>query len=200
MQENYKILIAEDQPITRILLENILQDKYHLIFAANGNDTLKKVTEEGDIDLILLDIIMPERNGFEVCEKLKENPATCNIPVIMLTIMDQEHNEAKGFALGVADYINKPVSQTKLLTRVKNQLELKKQHDLLQKKNQELHSALDQIKRLQGILPICSFCKQIRNDDGYWQQVDDYIKEHSEAEFSHSVCPICMEKEYGEKQ
>lgn len=199
MQKTQKILVADDQPITRTLIEDILQEQYSIIHASNGRHALELINQEGDIDLILLDIIMPEMNGFEVCQELKKNPLTEDIPVIMLTIMDQDHNEAKGFDLGIADYISKPINRTKLLTRVKNQLELKRQRELLQKKNQELQDAIGQIKTLRGIVPICSFCKQIRNDKGYWQQVEEYIRNHSEAEFSHSVCPTCMKEQYGDE-
>ena len=97
-----KVLIVEDQPITRTLLEDILKDEYDVIMAVDGKDALERLQLEKDIDLVLLDVIMPELDGFEVCERIKENPATQDIPIIILTIMEQERNEARGFELGVA--------------------------------------------------------------------------------------------------
>jgi len=190
-----KILIAEDQPITRTLLEDILQDDYEVVKAIDGKDALERLEQDKDIDLVLLDVIMPELDGFEVCERLKENDATKDIPVIILTIMDQDRQEARGFELGVADYISKPVNRIRLLSRVKNQLVIKKQRDLLAEKNAELQVAIDHIKTLRHILPVCSFCRQVRNDDGYWQQVEDYMAGCRSSELSGSICPECQEKQ-----
>jgi len=195
-----KILIAEDHPATRRLLIDILEDDYQVLAAADGTEALKLAAEHPDIDLILLDIIMPGQNGYEVCALLKDSPATAIIPIIFLTVLSEETDESKGFELGVNDYIIKPVSRTRLKTRIKNQLDMKKQRDLIAAKNQELTEAMEQIKTLRGFLPICSFCKQIRNDKGYWQQVEEYIRTHSEAVFTHSVCPECIKKHYSELQ
>ena len=197
-EKKHKILIADDHPATRTLLQDILGSDYTLLMACDGNEALSIVREQADIDLVLLDIIMPHINGYEVCRQLKENPATREIPVIFLTVMNEESDEAKGFAAGVADYIVKPISRLRLKTRIANQLQLLEQKQLLHKKNLELQEAMDQIKTLRGILPICSFCKQIRNDQGYWQQVEEYLKYHTNAQFSHGVCPDCLKKHYSE--
>jgi response regulator RpfG family c-di-GMP phosphodiesterase len=141
---------------------------------------------------------MPRLDGYGVCKKLKEDPATENIPIIFLTVLGADGAESKGFALGVNDYVVKPVNRIRLKTRIKNQLELKRKTDLLTEKNLELQSALDHIKTLYGILPICSFCKQIRNDEGQWTDIEGYIKKHTHARFSHGVCPKCMQKNYPE--
>ncbi len=192
-----KILIIEDHPATRKLLADILGKDYQLLIASNGEEALGLVRENPDtIDLILLDIIMPGMNGYEVCQKVKEDEKTRDIPVIFVTVMEEEHDEAYGFAMGVTDYIVKPISRLRLVARVKNQLALRQKQREVEQKNRELQAALDQIKTLQGILPICSFCKQIRNDQGSWQRLEEYIQAHSGAEFSHCVCPKCMQKQY----
>jgi putative two-component system response regulator len=185
-QRKYKILVAEDQPITRTLLEDILQDDYEVVNAANGQEALDMILEEKDIDLVLLDVIMPELNGFEVCLELKNNPISKDIPIIMLTIMDQEHNEAKGFEMGVADYITKPVSRVKLLTRVKNQFVLKNQQNMLKEKNLELQEAIDHIKTLRGILPICSFC----NRSGMIRAIGSGLKSMLKVTPRHSLATV----------
>ncbi len=192
------ILIVEDHPTTRKLLENILQEDYQVILAGNGIEALEILTHRSDIDLILLDIIMPELNGYEVCKKIRANPVTENIPIIFLTVLDAEDAESKGFMLGVNEYIIKPVNRIRLKTRIKNQLELKHKTDLLTQKNHELEEALEHIKKLHGILPICSFCRQIRSDDGHWSNIEEYVKKHTSAQFSHGVCPQCMKKNYPE--
>ena len=192
------ILVVEDHPTTRKLLESILLEDYEVILAENGIKALEILKHRDDVDLILLDIIMPELNGYEVCKKLKENPTTENIPIIFLTVLDAEDAESKGFMLGVNDYVIKPVNRIRLKTRIRNQFDLKHKTDMLIQKNHELEAALEHIKTLQGILPICSFCKQIRHDDGQWFHLEEYVKKHTDAQFSHGVCPQCMQKNYPE--
>ena len=191
-----KILIIDDHPATRKLLEDILGHEYQVLLASDGQEALDTVRDDPSIDLILLDIIMPGMNGYEVCQRLKENERTRDIPVVFLTIMEEDHDEVRGFAVGVTDYIVKPISRLRLLARVRNQLALRQKQRELEQKNYELQTALDQIKTLHGILPICSFCKQIRNDQGAWLRLEEYIQAHSEAEFSHSVCPSCAKEHY----
>jgi len=190
------ILIVDDHPATRKLLEDILRHHYRVLLAENGAQALDLLHDTARIDLILLDIIMPGMNGYEVCQQVKDNPQTAEIPVVFLTVMEEDHNEARGFAVGVNDYIIKPISRLRLLARVKNQLALRQKQQELELKNRELQAALDQITTLHGILPICSFCKQIRNDQGAWQRLEEYIQRHSEAEFSHSICPKCAKEHY----
>jgi len=193
----HKILIIEDHPATRKLLSDILGREYQLLIASNGEEALGFMRENFEtIDLILLDIIMPGMNGYEVCQKVKEDRRTRDIPVIFLTVMEEEHDEAYGFSVGVADYIVKPISRLRLLARIRNQLALRQKQREVEQKNLELQAALEQIKTLQGILPICSFCKQIRNDQGSWQRLEEFIQAHSGAEFSHCVCPKCMKVQY----
>ncbi len=195
--KQYKILVVDDHPATRKLLQNILQE-YTILLAGNGIEALDILAQNPDTALVLLDIIMPEMNGYEVCRKIKENPATSDTIVIFLTIMGEEHDEDQGFAAGVNDYITKPISRIRLKARIKNQIQIRRQQELLNRKNEELQKALGEIKVLNGILPICSFCKQIRTKDNQWLKLETYISKYSDANFSHSVCPDCMKEHYPE--
>jgi hypothetical protein len=101
------------------------------------------------------------------------------------------------------DYINKPVNQVELLARVSSALTLKNEMDCRKSReaelcriNEELQRALSEVKVLRGLIPICASCKKIRNDGGFWQQLEEYIGEHSEAEFSHGLCQPCLKKLY----
>jgi PleD family two-component response regulator len=190
------VLIVDDHPATRKLLEDILGHQYHVLIASNGREALDLVRDNPQIDLILLDIIMPGMNGYEVCQQLKGDELTSDIPVVFLTVMEEDNDEARGFSVGVTDYITKPISRLRLLARVKNQLALRHKQSELKLKNRELQEALEQVKTLHGILPICSFCKKIRNDHGAWQRLEEYIQCHSEAKFSHGVCPKCAHEKY----
>ncbi|MFH2057271.1 MAG: response regulator [Pseudomonadota bacterium] len=210
MAEN--ILIVDDigkniQVMARILSN----DKYAISYATDGQKALEMVRAQ-DYDLILLDIIMPDMDGFEVCRKIKQMPGKKDIPIIYLTALTQKENIVQGLESGAVDYIIKPFNSTELKARVNTHLELKKakdhitiQNSVLQKKNddlktlnKELNAALDRIKTLEGIIPICCVCKKIRDDKGYWEQIEQYISKHSKAAFSHGICPECMESQYPE--
>jgi len=123
MKDNYKILVVDDEPNNLRLLQQVLKKQYQLVFANNGQKALD-IAKEHKPDLILLDIMMPEMSGYEVCEKLKLNPETVNIPVIFVTAMSEIDDEAHGFDVGAVDYIPKPISAPIVLRRIKNHLSL----------------------------------------------------------------------------
>ncbi len=145
----YSILVVDDAVENIDILTGILQDEYYIKAATSGVMALK-IAEKTRPDIILLDIIMPEMDGYEVCRKLKENPRTCHIPVIFVTAKDQEIDEAKGFAYGAVDYINKPVSPVITRARLKNHLALSDQKKALEievdKKTVELQKSKQKIE------------------------------------------------------
>jgi len=155
------------------------------------------------IDLILMDILMPELDGVEACRQIKSRPQLCDIPIIMITAQSDRANLQAAFAAGANDYIAKPVHSMELLARVSSALALKKEMDCrkvreaeLRRSNEDLQKALRDVKVLRGLIPICASCKKIRNDGGFWQQLEEYIGQHSEAEFSHGICQPCVKKLY----
>jgi diguanylate cyclase (GGDEF)-like protein len=131
-REKELILLVDDSPTNLAILNVVLREIYQVISANNGADALALAASE-EPDLIILDIMMPGMDGYEICDRLKANPFTRDIPVMFVTAMDQERQEAKGLALGAVDYIAKPVSPPIVLARVRNQLELKKQRDMLRR-------------------------------------------------------------------
>ncbi|MEI6207943.1 MAG: response regulator [Desulfuromonadales bacterium] len=193
-----KILIVDDTPANINILNEVLQTEFDVYFALNGNEALQKV-HSLQPDLILLDIMMPIMDGFEVCRNLKENEQFKNIPIIFITALGQPEEESQGLKLGAVDYVTKPFNPDLVLLRVRNHLELKDQRDVLEQRTLELEKALTEIKVLKGIIPICAQCKKIRDDQGYWNQLEVYISEHSDAEFSHGLCPACIKELYPEQ-
>lgn len=149
-------------------------------------------------DLVLLDINMPGMNGFEMCKRLKESEQTKDIPVIFLTARIESEDVVAGFNAGGVDYVTKPVNAQVLLARVKTHISLKQALDEQKVLNRKLKDSLAEIKKLSGLVPMCAHCKKIRDDKGYWEKVEVYIEEHSEAQFSHGICPECMRKLYPE--
>jgi phosphoserine phosphatase RsbU/P len=183
------ILIVDDQPGNlKVLLSFFKKHDFHIRVADSGDRALKALRNEKKPDLILLDVMMPGLDGFETCKRIKEDEELSGIPVVFMTALDSVENKIAGFEAGGVDYITKPFQQVEVLARINT-------HLALRKKEMELQQALDEVRQLKGILPICCGCKQIRDDKGYWQQVEQYISAHSDLRFSHGYCPACYEKE-----
>lgn len=186
------ILAVDDNVQNLQLIGSLLDESFgcDLSLATSGEEA-QEILREVTPDLILLDVNMPGMNGFDFCRLLRAAKETRDTPVIFLTAQQATDYILQGFAAGGNDYIGKPFESQELLARVKVHLSLKLRSD-------ELKAALARIKRLEGILPICMFCKKIRNDGDIWQQVDHYLTEHSDALFSHGICPDCMRVQLAE--
>ena len=199
------ILIVDDVSRNIQVLGTILRSEgYSLAFATSGPQALE-IAASQHFDLILLDVMMPGMSGFEVCQKLRETPLAAQAPVIFLTAKTAVEDIVLGFEAGAVDYVTKPFNAPELLARVNNQLRLQKNEELLRRQNvelkklnDELQQTLQRIKSLEGMLPICMFCKKIRQEGGdpriqeSWMVLEAYIEQHSEAVFSHGCCPACM--------
>lgn len=143
------ILIVDDTPDNITLLSALLKDIYKIKIATNGVKALHIASTQPSPDLILLDVMMPEMDGYETCKRLKENPATAEIPVIFLTAKSQVSDEEMGLKLGAVDYISKPVSPPIVLARVATQLNLVKARNLLQDQNKHLETLVqDRTRKL----------------------------------------------------
>lgn len=196
MEIQGSVLVVDDTPDNLRVLNAILtQAGYEPRLLPSGKMALESLQIEQP-DIILLDICMPEMDGFEVCEEIKKNPELCDIPVIFISALSDTEDKVKAFRRGGVDYITKPFKEEEVLARIHTHIHLFRVQKELVQKNIELQEALDTVKTLKGLLPICSNCKKIRDDDGYWNQIESYIGEHSEAEFSHSICPDCAQELY----
>ena len=190
------VLIVDDISENLQVLGNLLRDLDCRIAFATGGKQALGMLDELTPDLILLDILMPDMNGLDVCKQLKASESTKSIPVIFLTAKDDQQDVVQGLRAGAVDYVTKPFNADELRARVSTHLELKLFRDKQARLIEELRQALDEVKNLSGLLPICSYCKKIRDDDGYWQKVEQYLSAHSKAQFSHSICPECLEKHF----
>lgn len=185
------ILVVDDQLSNLKVLLSFLEHHDFAVRIAESGGRALKILANFLPDLILLDVMMPGMNGFELCKRIKGNPTTTDIPIIFMTALDSLEDKVAGFAAGGVDYIAKPFEQVEVLARVNTHIALRQQ-------KLELEKALAEVERLSGFLAICSYCKKIRDEKGCWQQLEKYITEHSEAVFSHGMCPECMEKHYGD--
>jgi PleD family two-component response regulator len=187
------ILIVDDTPENLTVLRSMLTGKdYRVLAAINGEMALKAVRTNPP-DLILLDIRMPGMDGYEVCKQLKSEEKTSRIPVIFISALNELDDKIKAFSLGGVDYITKPFQTEEVLVRIRTHLTLQNLQKSLEDKNARLQKALDEIKTLQGIIPICANCKKVRDDESYWNEVESYLKK-LDTILEHSVCPDCSKK------
>ncbi len=189
--ENMLIYVVDDDPINLRLIKAILNQNgfYNLTLLNNGNELLAGM-EKNKPDILLLDIMMPELSGYDILEILKQRNAWKHIPVIVITALplaDEMKPLKKSFNLGAMDYISKPFNHIELMLRVKSALKMEYQR-------QQLEESLDRIRNLEKMISICSYCKKVRVDNKVWQDLELYISDHSDTQFSHSICPSCYEK------
>ncbi|HUT25427.1 MAG TPA: response regulator [Sumerlaeia bacterium] len=192
-----QILLVEDNPADARLIEEILADARPGAFALRREARLSAALEslDADIDIVLLDLSLPDSHGFETFARV--HAAASNLPIIVLTGLDDEELALRTVNKGAQDYLVKAHVGNRLLVRaIRYAIERKRLERQKEDLIAELKQALSEIKTLRGILPICASCKRIRDDGGYWRQVEAYVHEHTEAQFSHGVCPECLEKLY----
>lgn len=200
MEQNRKgliLLVDDEEKNLTVTTEALKQQGYRCLTARDGQTGIERAALTQP-DLILLDVRMPGIDGFETCRRLKANDVTRDIPVLFMTIVADLPHKVTGFEVGGVDYLPKPIELPELFGRVTAHITIRHQQKLIEAHNKELQEALTQVKLLSGLLPICMNCKKIRDDEGYWQQVEVYIRNHSEADFSHGICPECKTQLYPE--
>ena len=195
-QKPLRVLIVDDQESIRELLLRQLEKIGHLVagMATNG---LQAIELSGSLkpDIVIMDIEMPKMNGLDATRVIMEKFPR---PVILLTSHEDPEMVMQASQAGAGAYLLKPPSVQEIertmviaAARFADLMELRRL-------NSELKDALHNVKILSGLLPMCANCKSIRNDKGYWKAVEEYITDNSEAHFSHSLCPACIDKLYPE--
>ena len=188
------VLVADDLDVNRKLLRTLLvADGYDVLEASNGTDAFQILQGATGPIVGLIDWEMPEMEGIEVCRQARAMENAPPIYLILLTVRDSKQDIVAGLQCGANDYITKPFDKTELLARVSIGRQMVELQQALTERVAELREALVSVKQLGGLLPICSYCKKIRDDQNYWQQVESYVGKHSDAKFSHSICPQCYE-------
>jgi DNA-binding response OmpR family regulator len=193
-----KILIAEDDAVSRRLVEVLLRGWGHEVISVEDGQAawqaLEVLEKENCPAVAILDWMMPKMDGIEVCRKVRDSHRSSPVHIILLTARGSKEDIITGLEAGAADYLTKPVWKDELRARLGVGIRIVELQSSLADRIHELESALKNIKQLQGLLPICCYCKNVRNDHNYWQKVEAYVSQHSEVQFSHAICPDCFEK------
>jgi len=190
-----RILIAEDHYVSRHLLERNLQNwGFEVVTAQDGAAAAKILAGPDAPSIAILDWMMPVMDGVEVCQQVRQNHKSPYIYLLMLTAKSQKDEIAAGLDAGADDYVIKPFDPDELRARLKVGQRVVELERALEKRVKDLETALNDVKRLKTLLPICMYCKSVRDDRDYWRQIDEYIYTETGTDFSHGICPTCMEK------
>ena len=187
-----KLLIAEDDLVSRTMLSRLLTTSGHeVVVTVDGQAAWDVLQREDAPKVAILDWMMHEMDGVEVCRRVRDLGRSEPTYLILLTAKDRTEDMVEGLDGGANDYLVKPFDRRELQARLRVAARMVSlQHDLAERVR-ELNEALAQIHQLQDLLPICSYCKRIRDDGNYWQQVEGYLSAHTGVQFSHGVCPDC---------
>ncbi len=198
-----RVLIAEDDFLVGEMIRGVLDELgYESAGTASDGRKAVEMTETLRPDVVIMDIKMPEMDGVQATQAIQRR---CPTPVVVLTAYDEPELLQKTSAAGVGAYLVKPPRAAEMeraieiaRARFQDMLELRNLNTALESRNRDLREALANVKTLRGLLPICSSCKKIRDDAGYWRQVEEYFSEHSEVDFSHGLCPDCLKRMFPE--
>jgi sigma-B regulation protein RsbU (phosphoserine phosphatase) len=176
-----RILIADDDRVSTAMLHRTLEGwGFEVAVAHDGTAAWELIIGEQPPALAIVDWMMPGLDGIELCRRIRQIALRAPVYVILLTGRTSRHDLVAGLEAGADDYLTKPFHPDELRARIHV--------------GQRTLNLIANIKRLTGLLPICAYCKRIRSDHDYWEQVESYITERSDAHFSHGICPPCFEK------
>ena len=189
-----RALVADDEPTTRTIVASALAAMgFSVSTETTGDGALRWLLAAEGPTLAVLDWMMPLQFGPDICRRVRAERPMANVYLILLTALESREHLVAGLEAGADDYLVKPCHPQELRARAQVARRVLALQEKLSEQLAELQAAMVNVKQLSGLLPICSYCKRIRGDDQYWQQVESYISERSNAQFSHGICPACFE-------
>ncbi len=201
------ILIIDDSAEQRDLLATILRTAGYGPIRQAGSAKLltRQLGMDGAgqpqlaVDVVLMDVMMPEVDGLRACREIRAQTRFQDLPIIVITAKTEPADLKAAYTAGASDFIRKPVVPEELIARVSTALSLRqemearrlREQELLQR-TVELERSLKENKMLKGLLKICSKCKRIRTDSGYWARLEDYLRQHSDVTLEEGICQVCV--------
>ncbi len=187
-----KILVAEDDPTSCAVLQLTLRDWGHEVVVTRDGEAAWKALQSAEAPkLAIVDWMMPILDGLELCRRVCDLKRSEPTYLILLTARHRNEDVVAGLNSGANDFVTKPFDRQELQARIRvGERVTILQHELSER-IRSLETALAQVNQLQGLLPICSYCKSVRDDQNYWHQLDAYLTKHADVQFSHGVCPDC---------
>jgi len=176
-----KILIVEDDPIARMVLESILRRLGFEPSSVDGGEAAWTAIQLGRPDVVLSDWFMPGVDGLELCRRVRKLGGGYVYFILVTTASADQRNREEAVTAGVDEFLTKPVDEFELRLRLRGA--------------RRLVEYVERLRALESNLPICSYCKKIRNDSSYWEQIESYISDRTGTLFSHAICPDCFESQ-----
>ena len=195
-----RVLLVEDSASSALYFRQILEQiGLHVDCCRNAEEAITQFSAQ-EYDLVLADYVLDgPQSGLTVIRAVRETPGDKGqTPILAISSFGDTARKVEIFRSGANDFVSKPMVAEVLEMRVRNLLHIRNLMRRLESQHAAMKLALEEIKTLKGILPICMYCKKIRDDSGYWSQIETYIQARSDADFSHGVCPDCMEKQLSE--
>lgn len=188
-----QILIADDDAISRRLAKHALTGcGAEVAVAEDGHAAWSRIQERTQSTVLILDRQMPGIDGVDLCRRARLLPSFPPLYIVMVTSASETADITAGLDAGADDYVIKPFDAAELKARAQVGMRMVALQESMARRLSELETALANVKQLRGLLPMCAYCKKIRVDDRYWQQLEGYLSDHSDAEFSHGICPECF--------
>jgi CheY-like chemotaxis protein len=188
-----RVLVAEDHAPTREALRVLLERKgYQVTGVGNGEDAITTLTGWDGPSIALIDWMLPAASGLDVCRAVRTQDTGRYVYIIVITARDGEEDVAQALATGADDFLRKPCGASELVARVRTGQRIVELERNLAGRITELEDALDSVRQLRRLLPICMYCKKVRDDSDYWREIEDYIHQQTGTDFSHGICPECM--------
>ena len=187
-----RALIADDDRIATTILSRALQRSHFDVSLAHDGESAWTLIQEKAPQFAIVDWMMPALDGPGLCRRIREDSRTAHMYLILLTARDSREDVVAGLDSGADDYLIKPFDPEELRARLQVGVRVVTLQARLADRVAELEAAVSTVKRLHGLIPICSYCKRIRTDSNDWEQLECYISEHSDAQFSHGICPPCL--------
>ena len=190
-----QVLVADDDAVSRTIVGAMVKKAgYPVIYATDGEQAWRTLDSEDPPALALLDWEMPGLQGPEVVKRIRGKQLPSPTYVILLTSRHSSADIVAGLRAGADDYVTKPANEDELIARVSVGARVVQLQTALAERVRSLEEALANVKALQTLLPMCAYCKSIRNDQNYWEKVETYFTQHSNVSFTHSYCPNCYER------
>ncbi|MBI1830996.1 MAG: response regulator transcription factor [Planctomycetes bacterium] len=187
-----QILIADDDPVPRGALDRTLKKWGHdVVLASDGGEACQLLQREDAPKLAILDWVMPKLDGPQICRKIRDLVRQQPTYIILLTSKHQKEDVVAGLESGADDFITKPFDQHELRSRIRVGERIVMLQQKLADRVHRLEEALAQVTQRRGLLPMCSYCRKIRDDQNYWHDVERYLAAHTDVHFSHGICPNC---------
>ncbi len=193
----FRALIADDSLTNRFVVDAAVKRcGLETVEVEDGAEAIRAFDEQEDLRLIVLDWMMPTWTGLDVCRHIRQHERGGSVYIILVTSRSQREDLRAGLASGADEFLTKPVDPAELELRIKTGIRILTMQRRLEQNVARLEKALAEVNELRPLIPMCMYCKSVRDDDGYWDAVDTYLKKHhKELTVSHGICPTCYEEQ-----